>query len=131
MPSHGDGVICHNDFAPYNLVFRDGALAGAIDFDTASPGTRLWDIAYLAYRAVPLNERDLELSIPERRARLQRLLDAYGSDATIDELAQMAVARLIDLADFTDERARETGRTDLPEHAALYRRDAASLPALL
>jgi len=131
MPPHGDEVICHNDFVPYNFVFRDGGLAGAIDFDTASPGTRLWDIAYLAYRAVPLNDRDLELSIPNRRARLQMLLDAYGSDATIDELAQMAVARLTDLAEFTEQRAKKTGRTDLLEHVDLYRHDAASLPTLL
>ena len=47
-------VICHNDFAPYNCVFIDGRFVGAIDFDLCSPGPRLWDMAYTAYRFVPL-----------------------------------------------------------------------------
>ena len=49
-------MICHNDFATYNLIARDGRLVGAIDFDFASPGPRLWDLAYLAYRIVPFAE---------------------------------------------------------------------------
>ena len=38
-------VICHNDFAPDNMVF-DGRrrLVGVIDGDTASPGPRVWDL---------------------------------------------------------------------------------------
>ena len=47
-------VICHNDFAPYNCVFKENRIVGMIDFDTAAPGTRLWDIAYAVYRFVPL-----------------------------------------------------------------------------
>lgn len=30
-------VICHNDFAPYDLVYRDGRAVGAIDFDLPHP----------------------------------------------------------------------------------------------
>ena len=53
LPVHAPAeVICHNDFAPYNLVFDAGrAIAGVIDWDTASPGPRVWDVAYLAYRS--------------------------------------------------------------------------------
>jgi hypothetical protein len=47
-------VICHNDVAPYNMVFVDGRPRALIDFDTAGPGPRIWDLAYAAYTVVPL-----------------------------------------------------------------------------
>jgi Ser/Thr protein kinase RdoA (MazF antagonist) len=46
-------VICHNDFAPHNVAFLDGATVGAIDFDMCSPGPRLWDLAYFASGTSP------------------------------------------------------------------------------
>lgn len=48
-------VICHNDFAPYNLVYQDGIPTGVIDFDLAGPGPRLRDVAYAAYWMTPLS----------------------------------------------------------------------------
>ncbi|MET1008361.1 MAG: phosphotransferase, partial [Propionibacteriaceae bacterium] len=118
-----------NDFAPYNLVFRDGHLVGVIDFDTASPGPRIWDLAYLAYRLVPFAEDALADSPgPVKRAmRLERLIEAYGHSFAPEEVLAVAAARLADLARFTDARAADTGRTDFVEHAAMYRRDQARL----
>ncbi|GAE93636.1 trifolitoxin immunity domain protein [Gracilibacillus boraciitolerans JCM 21714] len=48
-------VLCHNDFAMYNIIFNKEKPVGIIDFDVAGPGPRLWDIAYTIYTCVPLS----------------------------------------------------------------------------
>lgn len=126
LPGHEPAeVICHNDVAPYNLVFVDGRLTGLIDFDTASPGSRIWDLAYLAYRVVPYVE-DAGSAAPDgsvREERLDQLIAAYGMPFARDEVWTTMVERLTELADYTDGRAVETGRAEFLAHAALYRRD--------
>jgi len=65
-------VVCHSDTSPDNMVFRDGRLVALIDWDTAAPGPRTWDLAYLAYRLVPLGPAGADpgpLPVPERRRR--------------------------------------------------------------
>ena len=48
-------VICHNDFAPYNLIFEQERPIALIDFDVAGPGPRLRDVAMGAYWFAPLS----------------------------------------------------------------------------
>ena len=123
-------VVCHNDFAPYNLIVDGDRLVGVIDFDMASPGSRLWDIAYLAYRLAPYAEDAAGFDAGRhgtRADRLTELLDAYGIDCPHDEVRHTAARRLDALAEFTKDRADETGRSDLAGHAAMYRRDARRL----
>ena len=96
---HPQEVICHVDFAPYNHVFDGHRWVGAIDFDLCYPGPRLWDLAYTAYRYVPLtpgtadavadghgidgHEADrTDASPAERRRRLGVMLRAYGAVGT-------------------------------------------------
>jgi thiamine kinase-like enzyme len=43
-----DDVVCHNDFAPYNLVHREGRIVGIIDWDLAAPAPPAWDVAFSA-----------------------------------------------------------------------------------
>lgn len=122
-------VVCHNDFALYNLVFTDGRLTGVIDFDYCSPGPRIWDVAYLAYTLVPLNGA-LEagaFTASERAARLERLVEAYGGDLTASDVVPVVVDRLRDLADFSDRAAVQLANPDLHRHATGYRADAARL----
>lgn len=119
-------VICHNDFAPYNLVFTDGRLTGVIDFDYASPGPRIWDVAYLAYRLAPLTgwHDPGEPGTGARADRLSRLIDAYELGCSTEELLVVVVARLRALADFSDAAAVRLGNPELAEHAVGYRADA-------
>ena len=126
-------VVCHNDFATYNLVFRDGRAIGVIDWDFASPGPRLWDLAYLAYRIVPLTSADRSdgFTDEERWQPFDLLLAAYGSTASRAQLLAMVRERLLELADFSDRMAVELGNPALAEHAVGYRSDAAWLAARL
>lgn len=123
-------VICHGDFATYNLVFREGLVAGVIDFDTCAPGPRVWDLAYLAYRMVPLSrpEAGEPFTAKERAQRLDRLLAACGGGGiTAAEVIACAVERLHVLAEFSEGKAVELGKPELAEHAGWYRLDAAAL----
>lgn len=70
-------VICHNDFAPYNCVYVDHHLRALIDFDTAGPGPRIWDLAYAAYRFVPLHEEP-RWFLSEQARRLRLFCEEYG-----------------------------------------------------
>jgi hypothetical protein len=73
-------LISHNDVNLDNVVFRGGRAVALIDFDLASPGSRVWDIAGAARLWAPLRP---ESYIDEGRrarslARFRLLVDAYG-----------------------------------------------------
>jgi len=76
-PSTAAEVICHNDVAPFNAVFRNGALWAMVDFDNAGPGRRLWDVAMGIWRWVPV-QSDSDPTLRDRAARVRLFCDAYG-----------------------------------------------------
>ena len=47
-------VLCHNDFAIYNIIFNDEKPVGIIDFDVAAPtknlGYRLYTVYLCAFK---------------------------------------------------------------------------------
>ncbi|GAA4706971.1 Ser/Thr protein kinase RdoA involved in Cpx stress response, MazF antagonist [Promicromonospora umidemergens] len=129
-------VICHNDAAPYNMVFRAGRLAGLIDLDTASPGPRVRDLAYLAYRIAPLSG-DAFAGVAygvghlDPMARLDVLTSAYGYPFSRAEVLGAMVDKLHDLAGWSEARADDGRAAELREHAAMYRADARRIAALV
>ncbi len=89
-----DGLVGHNDPSPDNVVFRDGRAVALIDFDLASPGSALWDVALFARLWVPLRDPvDVNDDRADRAlARLRLAVDAYGLPAA-DRARVVATAR--------------------------------------
>jgi hypothetical protein len=98
-------VVCHNDFAPYNLMFEGTRLTGVIDFDVASPGPRVRDMGYTAYRFVPLTDPgNPDVPYPgagEQERRLELFCSAYGQPAIgPGDVVHSAAAKLRELVAF-------------------------------
>lgn len=74
-------IVCHNDIAPYNTVFREGTPVGFIDWDTAAPGPALYDVAVAAWRWVPLQDASWA-PVQDQPGRLLLFCDAYGLTRT-------------------------------------------------
>lgn len=104
-------VICHNDIAPYNVTFENDLPVGIIDFDTACPAPRVWDIAYAVYRFVPLSQSVYDCKLGgyrdydpakdcmDRRQLLKTFLDSYGYDGAVEPYVIQRLQALVTLFD--------------------------------
>ena len=117
-----DRVICHGDYGPWNLVWREGLPAAIIDFDNAYPGDPSDDVGYalrmfVSYGFAPSEPADLV-------RRTERALAAYGCSFDVPAILE----REYDLA---EERCRRNGwdralvklpveRTWLAENRSLF-----------
>ena len=82
-------LVSHNDPNLDNIVFREGRAVALIDFDLASPGCRVWDVACAARLWAPLRpERYVDDARRGRTLdRFRLFVDSYGlTDAERDDL---------------------------------------------
>ncbi|MGD9891279.1 MAG: aminoglycoside phosphotransferase family protein [Dehalococcoidia bacterium] len=86
---HPVETICHNELFPQNTIFRAGVPVAFIDWDTATPGPRAWDLGFAAWRWVPFwrdekcRAHGLPTGVREKARRFRLLLDAYGVEPDI------------------------------------------------
>ncbi|MEH7237662.1 phosphotransferase [Bacillus sp. JJ1562] len=109
-------VVCHNDFAIYNIIFNQEKPIGIIDFDVAAPGPRLWDIAYTLYTCVPLS-RVYHTETGEAlyydplqhaeciKQRVKLFFESYGKGMEVD--LEMVLLRLEGLCKYMQRKASE------------------------
>jgi len=125
IPTDGDDLIVHNDIAPWNIVVAPDRLV-LIDWDGCAPGTRIWDLAYLAHGLVPLEP---STPWPDVVTRLRGLADGYrlGRDERLRLSATLA-PRTWSMHTLL-EQGKETGEEPWARlwdegHGAIWRRDA-------
>ena len=112
-PRSPNEVICHGDFAPYNVVLNGRKAVGIIDFDTAHPGPRVWDIAYALYRWSPFTNPKNPDGFGNIKAQIKRagkFCEAYGlSSAQKEGLGDLIIERLKELVKFMEKEAGSCG----------------------
>jgi hypothetical protein len=93
-------VICHGDYGPWNLVWRDELPAAIIDFDNAYPGDAADDVAYalrmfVSYGLAPFTSDEFV-------ARTDVSLTAYGRTFDVPAILDREYDR-------AEERCRRNG----------------------
>ncbi|KMM39262.1 phosphotransferase [Guptibacillus hwajinpoensis] len=111
-------VMCHNDFAVYNIIYDHQKPVGIIDFDVAAPGPRLWDIAYTLYTCVPLSRLyhtetgeavyyESSRDADRIRQRVKLFFESYGVEGMEEGYVEMVLLRLEGLCKYMVRKAGE------------------------
>jgi tRNA A-37 threonylcarbamoyl transferase component Bud32 len=123
-------VICHGDAGPYNIIFRESQPVALIDFERATPGPRVWDIAFVLYRFAPLCDSPKKGFAPvflqQIARRIRVFLNAYGFSQKDDlfDWMQLRLKTEIDLLESgkADDSIRRQKKIEAG-HLDLYQRD--------
>ncbi|WP_087019746.1 aminoglycoside phosphotransferase family protein [Thaumasiovibrio subtropicus] len=129
-PREPQEVICHNDYAPYNVSLTRQTVTGMFDFDLAAPGPRVWDVAYAVYTWAPFKTHPFDAmgTLTSQSDRARRFCDAYGLDnAARLALVETMIARLQTLVDFMHLEAEKGNQAFIANiedgHHLAYQKD--------
>lgn len=111
LPSRNvNEVICHGDFAPYNVALIDKQTVAIFDFDTAHPAPRVWDVAYAIYCWSPFKTDPFDAlgDINSQSQRAKMFCDAYQLDEPDRKrLVQVIIERIRTLVDYMQSEAKK------------------------
>jgi hypothetical protein len=101
-PPSGE-VVCHGDFGPWNIAWRDGRPVGVFDWDLAYAGDPMDDVAYALDYVAPFRTDELAVEWlcypgpPDRAARIRTFWEAYSGSfagpAVVERLVDAVIAR--------------------------------------
>jgi hypothetical protein len=129
-------VVLHHDVGTYNTVLRPDGSFAVFDFDFASPGWPVDDLAYVLWSWTPLwhdeaaVDREMGgVSLSERLHKFAAVLDGYAADASLRAQVPDAVLRRMTRQSRTLEDLAAEGdpafvRMVAEGHAERPRRDA-------
>ncbi|KRF36248.1 phosphotransferase [Nocardioides sp. Soil805] len=119
----GGDVFVHGDPGPWNFVWRNGEAVALIDWDFLHRAPRLDDVVYALRWFAPMRDDESALEwhhfphVPDRRARIEAFLDAYGIPADFD-VADAVVRRIhatIEHVRFLADQGHEPQKTWVAE----------------
>ena len=93
--ARGQECVMHGDPGPFNTIFADGVPVAFIDWDSARPGRRLDDFAYLAWTWCIQAEGNVPL--PDQAAHLREIRDGYDPTLVAETLIDAIDARQSEL----------------------------------
>ncbi|MFI5910445.1 aminoglycoside phosphotransferase family protein [Dactylosporangium sp. NPDC051541] len=110
-PTHDGRIMCHGDFGPWNLVWRDGVPVGILDWDYACRRPPVHDVAYALEYVAPFRDDEEAMRSyrhpgpPDRERRIGIFARAYGID--VDGLAEQVVIQQEYLLDLVRQLAAQ------------------------
>jgi thiamine kinase-like enzyme len=89
-------IICHGDFGPWNIVWKNGVPVGLVDWDLAHPNRPEHDILYALEYSAPFRDDETTIkwhhfkTVPDRKHRIEVFLEAYETPMINDIATKVA-----------------------------------------